>query len=59
MAELSEKYSSAVTSKAGHTSHQTYSYILIHLSEITPRFFTDPLGLIEDALIYNADVLGI
>ena len=30
--------------------------MLIHWSKITPRFFTDPLGLIEDAPICNAGV---
>jgi len=30
--------------------------MLIHWLKITPRFFTDPLGVIEDAPIYNAGV---
>ena len=30
--------------------------MLVHWSKITPTFFTDPLGVIEDAPICNADV---
>ena len=30
--------------------------MLIHWSKITPRFFTDPLGVIEDTPICNADL---
>ena len=40
---------------ARHTD-VTYSYILPHLSKITPRFYTDPLGIIEDEPICNTGV---
>jgi len=30
--------------------------MLIHWSKITPRFVTDPLGVIEDAPSYNTGV---
>jgi len=30
--------------------------MLIYLSKITPRLFTDPLGVIEDAPIFNSGV---
>ena len=40
-----------------HThKEKTCSCMLIHWSEITLRFFTDPLGVIEDAPICNAGV---
>ena len=32
--------------------------MLIHWSEITPRFFTDPLGVIEDVPICNVGVFS-
>ena len=35
----------------------TCSYMLILRSKIPPRFFTDPLGIIEVAPICNAGVL--
>ena len=40
---------------ARHTD-VTCTYMLIHWSKITPRFVTDPLGVIQKALIWNYGV---
>ena len=42
--------------QAARHTEVTCSYMLIHWSKITARFFTDPLGIIENAPMCNAGV---